>query len=200
MIVARKLIINQRGITMKNKILAVVAAIGLALGASAHAELVSNGGFETGDLTGWSGNGAFADNFEGTHSGSYAAYFGAVGQLDGISQTIATVAGTSYDFSFWYASDGGMPNAFQAYFDGNLLFSTANDPAHGYLKQDFIINASSNSTVISFLGRNDPTWQTLDDVSVNAATVPEPATTALVGLGLLGFTASRRKSANSKNA
>jgi hypothetical protein len=40
----------------------------------------------------------------------------------------------------------------------------------------------------------------MDDVTYHAASVPEPATVALFGLGLLGFAASRSNSAKTKNA
>lgn len=176
----------------------IVAATALAaLSFAANANLVTNGGFETGNLSGWTGGGAFVGGSfnQGPHTGNNAAYFGCVGgTCGGISQSFATTAGAVYDFSFFYNSDGGMPNEFQAFFDNVSVFHVFNDPRHGYVQESFTLTASSNLTTISFFGRNDPTWQALDDVSVTQRNaIPEPGSVALLGLGVLGLVAARRR-------
>jgi PEP-CTERM motif len=171
----------------------IVAAI--AGPAAANPNLVTNPGFETGHMTGWSGNGAFTDtNFdEGSNSGSYAAYFGRIGSLDSISQTVATTPGESYTFSFYFASDGGTPNEFQAYFGDTQVFESQNAPAFSYTLESFTVAATDINTTIMFSGQNDPGWQALDDVSVTANDVPEPATLAVLGSALFGLGTLRRR-------
>jgi PEP-CTERM motif len=56
------------------------------------------------------------------------------------------------------------------------------------------VEATSNSTVLSFQGFDVPNSIGLDDVSVStASSVPEPSTFALLGTGILGLASVARR-------
>ena len=175
--------------------LAMVAAALLLSGAAQADGLVTNGGFETGDFTGWTqfGNTGFSgvdDN--NPHSGSFAAFFGPVGSLGGISQAIATNPGGQYAVDFWLANEGGTPSEFVFNWDGGVAETDLVNPgAFGYTHFTYNLTATLPSTLISFSFRQDPAFLFLDDVRV----VPEPTTLALLGLGLAGLGFARRKNA-----
>jgi transposase-like protein len=85
--------------------------VGVASTGYATADMVINGGFETGDFTGWalSGNTDYTGVTTGiAHSGEYAAYFGPDGSLGYLSQSLATTVGTRYELSFFLASAWGL--------------------------------------------------------------------------------------------
>ena len=77
----------------------------------ANADLVVNGGFETGDFTGWTTS--IDPTFDGVdtaapHDGNFAAFFGNVSGISTISQTLATAAGTLYHIEFWLQSEADV--------------------------------------------------------------------------------------------
>ncbi len=163
-------------------------AVCLALTSSASAQnLVANPGFETGDFTGWtqSGNTGFTGVDGNPHSGTFAAFFGPVGSLGFLSQSLATTPGSLYRIDSWLSSDGGTPSEFQVMWDGNIIFDQMNIPAHPYTLSTFFQTASTSSTPLKFGFRDDPSFLFFDDVSVTA--VPEPSSMVLSVLGLAGL-------------
>jgi hypothetical protein len=170
---------------------AAAAALFLSGSLTARADLLVNGGFESGSLSpGWGGGNSVEPS--GTfgipsHSGTYFLAFGSVGGDSVTSQTVSDTVGQSYDLQFFYFRDGATPSDLNVRFDGVLIYSEVNSPAHGWVQHDFTVVGTGTDTV-SFGARNDPAFDGLDDVSLNAigAAVPEPTSAALLGIGI-GF-------------
>jgi hypothetical protein len=206
--------LNQKKNSMKRSALlrsafCLTALFATILAASAQ-ELVTNGGFETADFSGWTVNdpstftliGTNSINFPGSHSGNNYALLGASPAAGSLSQTFNTSAGESYNISFWLASDRTttVDNSFQVLWNGVSIFSQVNVPAPGftnsYANFTFTNAAAGSTSTLEFRYVNNDDYFRLDDVSVSI--VPEASTTslALIGFGALSFVAYRKTKRN----
>jgi hypothetical protein len=75
-------------------------------------QMITNGGFETGNLNGWtrsntcSANPGVIKQGSGARSGNYYYYDGCPNAGDTIGQTFSTISGDIYIISFWLTNEG----------------------------------------------------------------------------------------------
>lgn len=177
--------------------------------------LVVNGGFETGNFSGWQ-----TANLEKPYSAvisTVSPYYGNIsphgghsyaslsddytagilpghGQVAEISQTIITVPGVHYTLSFWadietaanYVRSPGL--VFQAYWNSTQLLSIINPPksVDGWVQYQYSLIGTGRDT-ITFYGANVPRYNGLDDVSlIDPPTVTTPLPGTFTMCGIAG--------------
>src|ERR1700754_1207888 len=143
-----------------------------------------NGGFETGDLTGYSSNNVSVDPlFLGGEFGNYSARLSAAGFLE---QDAATVAGQHYIVSFYVAGDvDASASSLQVFWDGALILNQT-DVAGGFTKYtfDLVGDALDPTTQLFFDFSTDGTGLLVDQISITPTPGPAVETTS----GSIAFT------------
>ncbi|WP_051462652.1 VCBS domain-containing protein [Bradyrhizobium sp. URHA0013] len=138
--------------------------------------VIVNGGFEAGNLSGWTAVGAFANHLLlGGQYGDYSALLS-----DGfLEQNVATVAGQHYTLSFEVAGDAeATSSSFSVFWDGVQIHG-ATQEALGFTKFTFDVvgDGGGGSTPLQFNFSTDGAGQLLDAVSVSPTPGPAVETT-----------------------
>lgn len=160
----------------------------LSLAGSASANIVTNGGFETGSFQGWSLVGAPNQYFDvggsfAAHSGSYGMFFADLQSANNaFYQTVPTSAGQTYELAFWVKDLTNGQDTLHIDFEGQSVFnlSPVNQPELQWTPYLLQVTATQNGSELRISGYDAPGAIYVDDLSLTA--VPEPATLTLAAI------------------
>ncbi len=132
--------------------------------------LVTNCGFETGTLTGWTQFGdTSATGVTGgiyVNTGSWGLAAGPFIGVGGIYQNVPTTAGQTYALTF-YLRNTDRPNSFSVSWNGTVLYSCNNCDDFPYTVYGFSgLMATGSTSQVRFGFYNFPDFFGLDDVIV----------------------------------
>ena len=189
---------------LRRTLAAGCAALGLPASVS-YAELVTNGGFETGNFFGWfvpppifppnPNPQLFQVGANGGHTGShYASLSSSTFQY--ISQVLPTTAGTDYELTFWLRRPGNSIAPFRVRWEGQIV----NFGYPGTLPDNtnwwpftVPLHSNINGSFLELGQNNFPGEFHIDDISV--VVVPGPGGAALFATaGVFALRRRRRSS------
>ena len=160
----------------------VAASLAFSLTAvNTNVPILNNGGFEDGNLTGWTLTGSRKVNVVTTtsayvHSGSYGFAMGQSGTTGYLAQTLTTTPGQNYLLSCWLVnpenSSGATPNQFLVLWNGATLLNQSNLPFGNWTNLQFVVTATGATTVLEFGFEDTPYYLGLDDISVTPVSPP----------------------------